>query len=376
MRRFTALTLKALCLASLAGLALGGAMASGEPAVRMSEAAAGLLKSLDESERAALQFAWDAPARFQWSNLPFSMVEPDGLMVADMSDASRSALYRLLSASLSSQGYAKVASIMRSDDILRDTLEPQVAEQPQSDDEKFFARLAGGYASGNFGVAIYGDPEDDTWGWQLDGHHIGANFTVTDDRVAFTPLFLGSNPRRLETGPYAGWMPLPEEGRKGRDLYLSLDSEQRKLATLGDGPPGDIIAGPGQPYRIDAVEGLPGSRLNVAQMRLLRSLVGEYVLNAAGGIDFLAALEADDWEGLHFAWGGATGRDDVFYYRVHGPRLLIEYSRQDPNHEHTILRDPANDFGADWLGRHYQETHPDLDEVLRVFRERAGIVDD
>jgi len=44
-----------------------------------------------------------------------------------------------------------------------------------------------------------------------------------------------------------------------------------------------------------------------------------------------------------------------FYYRIHGPRLIIEFAVQEPNHVHTIMRDPQNDYGTDWLGRHYEE---------------------
>lgn len=27
------------------------------------------------------------------------------------------------------------------------------------------------------------------------------------------------------------------------------------------------------------------------------------------------------------------------------------------NHVHSIVRDPSNDYGEDWLGRHYEEHH-------------------
>jgi hypothetical protein len=48
---------------------------------------------------------------------------------------------------------------------------------------------------------------------------------------------------------------------------------------------------------------------------------------------------------------------------VHGPRILIEYDVQEPlsnngGHVHAITRDPANDYGMDWLGLHYQEGNP------------------
>ena len=52
-------------------------------------------------------------------------------------------------------------------------------------------------------------------------------------------------------------------------------------------------------------------------------------------------------EGLHFAWAGGPEPGQPHYYRVQGPRLLIEYDNvQDgANHAHTVWRDPEGDFG-------------------------------
>jgi hypothetical protein len=55
---------------------------------------------------------------------------------------------------------------------------------------------------------------------------------------------------------------------------------------------------------------------------------------------------------------------------VHGPRLLIEYNRQEANHDHSIVRDPRNDYGEDWLGQHLQEHHPGVDEAIESTRQR------
>ena len=48
---------------------------------------------------------------------------------------------------------------------------------------------------------------------------------------------------------------------------------------------------------------------------------------------------------------------------MHGPRILIEYNVEVPTataggHVHGITRDPANDYGMDWLGLHYKEPNP------------------
>jgi len=50
----------------------------------------------------------------------------------------------------------------------------------------------------------------------------------------------------------------------------------------------------------------------------------------------------------------------AFYYRIHGPRILIEFdnTQNSANHIHALWRDPANDFGRNDLHRHYG-TAPD-----------------
>jgi hypothetical protein len=58
----------------------------------------------------------------------------------------------------------------------------------------------------------------------------------------------------------------------------------------------------------------------------------------------------DTW----FAWSGPTtvtpGKNIAAYYRIQGPKLVIEYAPQrlggDPTmHIHTMYRDPTNDYG-------------------------------
>ena len=96
-----------------------------------------------------------------------------------------------------------------------------------------------------------------------------------------------------------------------------------------------------------------------AQQRLLRALVEEYIGNA----DFdvadaqLAAIGAAGWDELTFSWRGPLTGDlaEPFYYRVQGPRLIIEL-RNSENHVHTITRDPVNDYGETWLALTYRET--------------------
>jgi len=196
------------------------------------------------------------------------------------------------------------------------------------------------------------------WQWFRWPHHLGATFTVAGARVTFMPLFLGAQPDLVKSGLYAGETVLAHEAGRGFALLQSLSLQQRNVAVLSTWPFGDVVAGPGRQRSLSRYEGIAASALDGAQQSLLWALVEEYVRNA----DFepaaaqLDAIRAAGLDALHFSWRGPT--DDPgkpFYYRVHGPRIIIEYAVETGNHIHTITRDPVNDYGTDWLGLHYEE---------------------
>jgi hypothetical protein len=67
-----------------------------------------------------------------------------------------------------------------------------------------------------------------------------------------------------------------------------------------------------------------------------------------------AALDA-----VHFAWAGPTTPGEPHYYRLQGPRLLVEWdnTQRGANHAHSVWRDPGSDFGLDVLARHRADWH-------------------
>jgi hypothetical protein len=214
--------------------------------------------------------------------------------------------------------------------------------------------------SANYWIAIFGEPvRGKAWAWLLTGHHLGATFTCADGRVTTAPLFLGAQPLEDLTGPYAGFVVLSHEGLRGLDLVNSLHPEQAKIAVVSTEPFfSDVLTGVGRRDSLSRFEGLPAGELDAAQKRLLLALVDEYVHNADvdAAESHLDAIRQAGLDRLHFSWRGPTNDfRSPFYYRLHGPRLIIEFAVQEPNHVHTIMRDPQNDYGMDWLGQHYEE---------------------
>ena len=46
-----------------------------------------------------------------------------------------------------------------------------------------------------------------------------------------------------------------------------------------------------------------------------------------------------------------------FYYRIHSPRFVIEYSCQGKNHVHAVMHDLTDPLQQDLLGKHFKQ-HP------------------
>ncbi|MBV9580640.1 MAG: DUF3500 domain-containing protein [Chloroflexi bacterium] len=315
----------------------------------MAAAARALLNSLSADQLSIVQYANLAdPARTQWTNFPAGAVPRPGVALGDLNDSQRILLHNLLRASTSSQGYHKMALAMHADQVLHDL---------QNGDPLF--------GSANFYTTVFGNPEDASWAWMLTGHHMSALFTAAGDRTAFTPMFTGAQPLMVPSGLDAGLHVLPQDAERAIELLGTLSSAQQSVAILGTTPPGDLFAGPARQNALSTFQGVPSGQLDAGQQRLLWLLIEEYVRDA----DFDAAdaqltLVQQTWSDVHFAWQGPPPSDDArYYFRVHGPRILIEYDVQEPltssgGHVHALTRDPVNDYGMDWLGLHYQETNP------------------
>ena len=118
--------------------------------------------------------------------------------------------------------------------------------------------------------------------------------------------------------------------------------------------------------------GLPGSKLDATQRRLLLAVVDEYVGNIDNGHAKVKMSEVEKHlDRTYFAWIGGTTEESVYYYRIHSPVVLIEFDHQrrvapfrsrEPSrdHIHAVIRTPnGNDYGKDLLRQHYEHHHGD-----------------
>ena len=317
------------------------------------EASVSFLDALGPELGEQVMFSLDDEERRAWSNLPYPMFDRQGVSFAEMSPDQRNHAHALLQSALSSRGYLKTTGIMQLDEILKGlvNLPPDATVQ---------------FGHDFYWISMFGNPAEDTaWGWQLDGHHLALNISVVGDDVSVRPAFMGADPAVVPTGTFAGWYVLSKEDETGRDLFASLDDTQRAKAIVANKSPEDVITGPGKGDRLKEREGLPASEMTGSQQRLLMRVIEEYVNNYKHDIahEQMHRIMASGIDEVYFAWAG-TGEAEPYYYRVHGPTVIIEFTNMYPpgqtsgpiNHIHTVFREPGNDYAEDLLRKHLEES--------------------
>jgi hypothetical protein len=315
------------------------------------EAAVKFLAALTDEQRKTTTFPIDDEEWRKWNNV--HRYARQGVSFKEMTETQRELGFGLLRAGLSAKGFQKSRDVMR--------LNGYVAEFVKNPEE---------YGEFLYHLTVMGTPSDKLpWGWQLDGHHLIINYFVLADQVVMTPTFMGSEPVSAPSGPYAGTKVLQDEQDMGLAFMQALSADQQKQATLQAAKPGNNALS--QAFRDNLTlesAGLRARDLAAPQRERLLALIQEYVGNVDAGhardrMDEVRKHLDDTW----FAWIGASGKDDVFYYRIQSPVILIEFDHQLPvalggprvpgkAHVHTVVRTPnGNDYGKDLLRQHYEK---------------------
>ena len=293
---------------------------------------------------------FDDEERGNWHYAPRARA---GVALREMTEPQQDAARALLAATLSEQGLAKARAIM--------ALEAVLADLESGRGRHLRDPL-------NYSFTVFGHPATPPWGWRVEGHHLIVNVTAAGSgssdggALAVTPTFWGANPARVPNGLREGERVLSEEYHLGLEIARSLDATQRSIAVLAERTPGNIITERGRARALDVPVGLPAGDLRDGQGRILVRLLDAYLGNVpADVIGPYRAAVVDRLDRLHVAWAGGMAEGEPFYYRLHGPAVLIELdcTQDDANHVHSVWRAPGHDWGRDILGEHYRTQHDD-----------------
>jgi hypothetical protein len=300
-------------------------------------------------------------ARLKWNNLPVGLRARAGTSIGNMNDEQRKLLHRILSASLSSQGYLKATSIMHLDDLLNRYYDSLYYKKELSD--KTYEMIRGLlWSHKNYFFSFFGDPSEDVWGYKLEGHHLSVNFTFTGDIISVTPFFVGTDPAEYQSSEYAGWRVLGQEEDLGIKLMSLFTPSQKSKAVKSTEVPQDIITAAESGRRLVEDWGLRGAEMTGEQKAILQYIIREFVFNMEyekAMIEYNRILKAGI-EKVYFGWIGEIDEDKPHYYVINGPGFLIEFDnnggpRNGANHIHAIWREKGNEYGEDVLKKHYQQ---------------------
>ena len=317
------------------------------------QSAKAFLASLSKEDRKKTVFPVDDIEWRKWDNRHFYVRQ--GVGFDKMTKGQRELAFNLLRTSLSARGLKQTQDIMK--------LNGTLAELTQRFDE---------YGQWLYWITIMGEPSaTKPWGWQLDGHHVVINYFVLGDQVVMSPVFMGSEPVKAESGKFKGTIVSQAEQNKGLAFINALNKAQRtKAIVANEKRPTNTMAESFKDNQVLDYIGIKCKELDKRQKEQLLDLINVYVGNMAKGHAKVKLTEVKKHlDGTYFGWMGGTDKDSVFYYRIQSPVILIEFDHQRPvalnrssiptrQHTHTVVRTPnGNDYGKDLLRQHYKLHH-------------------
>ncbi len=311
----------------------------------LAAAAAKILASLSPSQRDSALHAFDSEARKDWHYTPHPHT---GVDWRSLSVGQRALVTDLLQIVLSEKGYEQTRAIMELENILRE-LENRPPNDERRNPERYY-------------FSLFGDPAKDApWGWRFEGHHVSLNFSSVGEKLAATPSFFGTNPHEIPIGPQKGHRILDQEEDLALELMDMLSPDQLRQAIIDEQAPADMLTANHPAVDLEGYRGIPYPDLSPAQQKKVRDILNLYLnrLNTELAEQYWQRIRDAGLDNIYFAWAGPLEPNQGQYYRIHGPRVLIEYdnTQNDANHVHSVLRDPSDDWGADLLRQHYEQGH-------------------
>jgi len=330
--------------------------ASGVSTAPVLAAAQAYLATLTPEQAERTRFDLDSNEWRHWSNVPLASLQREGLPFRDMTEPQREAALDLLRVGMSPRAFNEAQKIRQIDSWLATFNNDPV-----------------GFGEDAYFISIFGTPSaTEPWGWQLDGHHLVVNYFALGDQVVMSPEFWGAEPVYITEGPMAGLSVLQEEQDSGLAFMQSLQPDQQRRATISQEKTGNnVLAAAFRDNEQVPFEGIRADQLDAAQRAGLMDVIEVYVGHMPEGHAQVRLDEVEVYlDDTYFAWIGEVGPEEVYYYRILSPVIMIEFDHTTPvslrdvaprgpsrNHFHITVRTPnGNDYGKDLLQQHYEAT--------------------
>jgi len=201
---------------------------------------------------------------------------------------------------------------------------------------------------------LFGTPsKTGKWGWRVEGQHLSLNFAVDGGKiVAATPVFFGANPATVMQGPRQGTRTLMEADDLAKELFKTLDDNQKKIA-YQEKAFSEIKSHTTDP-QLGAPKGLTAAKMAAKQRALLLKLLQAYASRMPPDVAEaeMSEVHKADLDQIYFAYSGGVEPGKPHTYRVQGPTFVVEFlnvqadSAKNPaNHIHSVWRNTKGDFG-------------------------------
>ncbi|MEQ4529967.1 MAG: DUF3500 domain-containing protein [Mixta sp.] len=317
------------------------------------EAAQHFLTTLNDRARARVCYAIDAQQWRAWYNpeIPFNDF---GLRLEEAEPESREAFWSLLQSCTSAQGFKKVQQLMDANHFLGELY----------DLNNIMNRWS-------FHFLMFGEPSaTQPWGWSIYGHHVAFCCFILGRQLVIAPTFMGVEPNVIARGNADDCTLFTAEEQAGLALMQSLTPDQQARATIYPlmedpaMPPDRFnfadqrhLGGAFQDNRIIPLEGICAAEFTPAQRRRLLAVIATFLDFLPDGPRAARMALIEAWlDKTWWCWIGGCGDDDVFYYRIQSPVVMLEFDHHSGMwltndaparfHIHTITRIPnGNDYG-------------------------------
>ncbi len=312
---------------------------------RMATAAEKFLGTLTADQKKNATFDFDDKERLNWHFIPLQDQAKKstrrGLPLEAMSKEQKAAALELVRAGTSATGYTEAVTIMSLEAILHELETERKKNVMVRNPEWYF-------------FSVFGTPsKTGKWGWRVEGHHLSLNFTLDKGGVvAATPAFFGANPATVKSGPKKGQRTLPQAEDLAKELFLSFDAGQKKVAFQPKQFP--EIAGRTKDPSVGAPVGLAAAKMSDKQKQTLHKLIQSYADRMPADVAAVQMKSVHDagLDKVYFAFAGGTEEGQPHTYRVQGPTFVLEFlntqtdgAENPANHIHSAWRNLKGDFG-------------------------------